>query len=122
MTDREALKEKVARAMWTVATDLKQEMREAVWNGTHPRASAYLADDDPALDEDLSPFLCTIGRNTFRGLADAAIDLAFGEAARVADLLTDDQTRKALGANAVIAASTIAAALRAYITDPGTAS
>jgi hypothetical protein len=71
---RAELTENAAKAMWVAVTDLKAELREAVWAGTHPRTSAHLEDEDS--EESEAPFLCPIGRNTFRRMADAAIDVA----------------------------------------------
>jgi hypothetical protein len=83
---RAELTENAAKAMWVAVTDLKAEFRESVWAGTHPRASAYLQDEDSPEDENSEEskpfFLCPIGRNTFRRMADAAIAVVLEEAAR----------------------------------------
>jgi hypothetical protein len=109
---RAALREKVAKVMWAAVTDLKAEFREAVWAGTHPRTSAYLEDEDS--EESKAPFLCAIGRNTFRRMADAVIDVALEEAARVCDAYAEKDWARGEGFRNR-AALDLAAAIRGLI-------
>lgn len=97
ITDREALRERVA-------TNLRTELKNLV--------------EDDCRANDLT-------WNELATLADAAIAIVMEEAARVADGYEGKGFELGLhtqSGDAYVTRSDIAAALRAYVTDPGTAS